>query len=213
MCDNSNTSIFYGNSSRLKYDQEYYNDYLEQTTAPGNYNLDSNFVDNCQRCLPKFGPRTSQGALSFGVSTPGPYTVPNFSNTVDVESILTNRNVQATKNGTVNPIGINNIPVVNAKICSNFLDPISTHLTNPAINYKGLPINRFYDLNRNPQKNIYWDNARITQLETKDNYMERIPIPLEEQVTFPKNSYRNDVPRLFYGMPDSVTGTFCSYNY
>jgi hypothetical protein len=212
MCDNTNSSIFYGNSSRLKYDEDYYRDYLEQTTAVGNYFLDPNYIDNCQRCLPKFGPRTSQGSLSFGVSTPGPYTVPNFGNTVDVESILTNRNVQATKNGTVNPINVTDIPVVNAKICSNFLDPISTHLTNPAINYKGLPINRFYDLNRNPQRNIFYDFATITQLETKDNYMERIPMPMEEQVTFPKNSYRNDAPKLFYGVPGSQ-GTFCTYTY
>jgi len=214
MCDKNITdsNIFYGNSTKLKYDNQYYSDYLEQTTSPGNYRLDPNFVDNCQRCLPRFGPRTSQGSLSYGVSTPKPYSVPNFKKTVDIESILSNRNVQATKNGTVNPVNVFNVPVTNAKICSNFLDPISTHLTNPPVNYKGIPINRFYDLNRNPQKNIFWDFGIITQLETKDNYMEKIPKPLEEQVTFQKNTYRNNDPKLFYGLP-GTKGSFCSYNY
>src|SRR5205085_8460510 len=130
--------------------------------------------------------------------------------TVDIESVLTNRNVQATKNGTVNPINVTKFPVQNARICSNFLDPISTHLTNPPINYKDAPIDRFYDLNRNPQKNIFYDFAIITQLETKDNYMEKIPIPLEEQVPFPQNSYRNDIPKLFCGPVKSAA--FCTYN-
>lgn len=192
----TSNNIFYGNSTKLIYDDDYYRDYLRQSTATGNYRLDPNYVDNCQKCLSTFGPRPSQGPLSIGVSDVKPYAVPNFKNTVDVESILTNRNVPNSKSATgkLNPINVTRMQTYNFPNCGHFLDPVSTHLTNPPLNYKGLATNRFYDLNRNPQLNIFWDFARNTQLEIKDNFVEKLPIPLENQVVFNAVTERKVTP-------------------
>ncbi len=55
--------------------------------------------------------------------------------------------------------------------CKNrYLDPITSRLTNPAFNYKEAPIDRFYNLNQNPQDNIFWNFAVNTDLEAKDNF-------------------------------------------
>ncbi|ARF10587.1 hypothetical protein Hokovirus_2_114 [Hokovirus HKV1] len=198
----NNNSVFYGNSTKLIYDEDYYNDKIRQSTAVGNYNLDTNYVNNCQRCLSTLGPRTKQGPLSAGVSDVKPYSVPNFGNNVDIESILTNRNMPASKssNGKLNPINVTNFRTYNLPTCGHFLDPVSTHLTNPPLNYKGISTNRFYDLNRNPQANIFWDFSVNTQLEIKDNFYEKMPVPLDEQMVFKTTTQRVPLPNVIGNM-------------
>lgn len=210
----NNPNIFFGTSSRLKDDFDYYQDYVDQSVASGNYRLDVNYVDNCKKCLPRFGPRTNNASLSYGVSTVLPYSNPQFKNTVDVESILTNRNVPASRAyyGGVNPINVTKLPLHDAPICNNFLDPISTHLTNPPINYKGAAVNRFYDLTRDVQKNIFWDFSINTQLEAKDNHFERIPRTFGNQYNLPEYSLVNPQPVLTYAL-DSDKKIPCNYNY
>lgn len=172
-----NNGINIGISSRLDYDQCYINDSIYESTSPLQYQLNSDRIYNCNGCISRFGPRPSAG---FNANAPRLDIGNNIAASqglVDLESVLTNRNVKQSKckNGKVNPIDVTSFSLQQIPICNNFLDPISSHLTNPPQNYRGLSVNRFYDLNKDPQANIYYDSASNTRLEAKDNYVERIP--------------------------------------
>lgn len=182
-----NKGVFFGHSSRQKYDSCYFPDYLSESVGPMLYKLNPNQINNCEACLSVFGPRTSAGPESYGVSTTvGHVTAPSQA-LVDVDSILSNRNVIASrcKDGKVNDIDVTKFHLQHARICNDFLDPIATHLTNPPQNYRGMSINRFYDLNKNPQANIFYDFAVNTQLEAKDNYHERVPRLVNRDAVLP----------------------------
>ena len=162
-----NRGIQYGHSSRLIYDTQCYQDQLSESVSPLLYKLNPNQINNCSACLSVFGPRGSYGDST----TVGHRTAPS-QDLVDVESILSNRNVIASKckDGKVNDIDVNKFQLQHARICNDYLDPIATHLTNPPQNYRELSINRFHDLPTPAQANIFWNFAVNTSLESKDNY-------------------------------------------
>lgn len=172
-----NQGIFIGRSNKLIYDQGCYEDKLKESTGPLLYRLDPNQINNCNACLSVFGPRTTNGPSSYGVSTPTGNKTALSQNLVDVESILTNRNVLASKckAGGANDIDVTKFNLKHARVCNHFLDPIATHLTNPPQNYREMSINRFYNLQKNPQHAIYSPIMINTKLEAKDNYKVRIP--------------------------------------
>ena len=60
-----------------------------------------------------------------------------------------------SKDAQVNDIDVTKFQLQHARVCNDFLDPLATHLTNPPANYRGMSINRFYDLPKNPQANIF----------------------------------------------------------
>jgi len=155
----------------------YYTDRLSESVSPLLYQLNPNQINNCQACLSVFGPRASHNG--YGDSTSVGHTTSPAQDLVDVESILSNRNVIASKckDGKVNDIDVTKFQLQHARVCNDFLDPLATHLTNPPQNYREMNINRFYDLGANPQMNVYWDSSINTQLEAKDNYRERV-VPL-----------------------------------
>lgn len=183
-----NCGINFGHSSRLLYDKCAYNDFLSTSVGPMLYKLNPNQINNCQACLSVFGPRTSSGPNSYGVSTAVGHVTAPSQKLVDVESILSNRNVIASKckDGKVNDIDINRFHLQNARVCNDFLDPLATHLTHPPANYRGIAMDRFYDLDRLPQANIFYDYARNSRLEARDNYVEKIPRLLKYDMTHPK---------------------------
>lgn len=164
-----------GYSSRLDYDQQAYDDRLQESTDPLSYQLDTNRIHNCNECLSTFGPRSSY--MGNGVSTTVGHSVATSQQLVDIESILSNRNVPLSKTraGQVNPIDVTKYDMKHAKLCNDYLDPASTRLTDPSKNYREMSINRFYDLPRNPQANIFYSFAKNTKLEAKDNYKQRKP--------------------------------------
>lgn len=164
-----------GHSSRLGYDECYYKDKLSQSVAPLSYRLDTNWRDNCNQCLSTFGPRPS---LKSGVSRTSAQTF------VDVESILTNRNIRKTKckNDGSNHIDVTKYGLEHNAICTDYLNPFSSRLSYPAANYRDVAINRFYDLDRNPQANIFYDFAVNTKLEARDNFVFDIPRQWENQM-------------------------------
>jgi hypothetical protein len=170
-----NRGVNIGHSSRLGYDKATYNDRLEESTSPLMYNLNPNQINNCEACLSVFGPRG--GHNGYGDSTLVGHTTAPAQDLVDLESILSNRNVIASKakDAKVNDIDVTKFRAKNAAVCSNYLDPIATHLTNPPQNYREMGINRFYDLTTNMQANIFYPFAVNTRLEAKDNYIERLP--------------------------------------
>lgn len=171
-----NTGINIGISSRLDYDQCYIDDSIYESTGPLQYQLSPDKIYNCNGCVSRFGPRPSAGT-NYASSTINGSSAAVSQGLVDLESVLTNRNVKQSKcrNGRVNNIDVTKIPLQHAPICNNFLDPISSHLTNPPQNYRGISVNRFYDLRKDPQANIFYDQAANTRLEAKDNYVERVP--------------------------------------
>ncbi len=166
-----------GYSSRLNADACFIEDQITESVGPFLYRMNPTRINNCDACLSVFGPRSSGGAHSYGVSsTVGDVTAPSQA-LVDVESILSNRNVLQSrcKDGKVNKINVTKFPLKHPRVCNDFLDPVATHLTNPPQNYRGLSINRFYDLPKPPQENIYWDWSVNTQLEATDNYVPTAP--------------------------------------
>lgn len=154
----------------------YYNDRLEQSVSPLLYRLNPNQINNCESCLSVFGPRGGHNSVGDSTVVPIHATAP-AQGLVDVESILTNRNVIASKckDGKVNDIDVTKFQLQHARICNDFLDPLATHLTNPPQNYRELAINRFYDLPTPAQAVIFIPFAVNTQLEAIDNYVEHAP--------------------------------------
>lgn len=171
-----NKGVNYGHSTRLPYDKCAYADRLSESTNPILYKLDPNQISSCNSCLSVFGPRAGHNgvgdSLAGNISSVAPAQA-----VVDVESILTNRNVIAgkCKDSKVNDINVNNFTLQHARICNDFLDPLATHLTNPPQNYRSMNINRFYNLHKPAQSNIFYDWQINSRLEAKDNYREHIP--------------------------------------
>jgi hypothetical protein len=165
-----------GHSSRDKYDKCYYDDYLMESTGPLLYKLDPNQINNCSSCLSVFGTRSGHNGYGVSTTVDAHITAP-AQQLVDVDSILSNRNVVAgrCKKSKVNDIDVNEFKLVHPTVCNSFLDPIATHLTNPAQNYRSMAINRFFNLPKPAQTNIFYNFAVNSQLEAKDNYKERIP--------------------------------------
>lgn len=172
-----------GHSSRLPYDKCAYDDRIYESVSPMLYRLNPLHMANCDGCLSTLGPRSSyQG---YGVSTvSGGVGRPTSQDLADVESILTNRNVLASKckDGKVNDIDVTKFKLQHARACNSFLDPVNSRLTNPPQNYRGMSVNRFYDLSANPQRNIFYPWATNTSLEAKDNHVEKIPQMLDGNV-------------------------------
>ena len=182
-----------GYSSREKYDKCYNNEQIERSVGPLLYRLNPNQIDNCNSCLSVFGPRTSggtnRGIMGHGdsVST-GQSSVAPSQALVDVDSILTNRNMLKTrcKDGDLNKIGISSFNLQHARVCNDFLDPIATHLVAPPSNYREMFTDRFYDINASPQENIFYPFDINTSLEIRDNYVIRIPKIIKYDPTLPK---------------------------
>ena len=186
-----NRGINFGTSSRLGYDACFIKDDIEKSTGPLAYKLNPNQIKNCQACLPVFGPQI--GYMGYGDSTTVGNTTAPSQDLVDIESILTNRNVIASKckDGGVNDINVLKFKLKHARICDDALYPIASHLTNPPATYREMAINRFIDLPTNPQMNVFWNESINTQLEAKDNYCEKIPKLRNNDPTLPPNRYKN----------------------
>jgi hypothetical protein len=184
----SNVNI--GHSSRLSYDKCSFIDSLSESVSPLLYKLNPLQVTNCNDCLTTLGPRgSSHGASTFV----GNSNTPRLD-LVDVESVMTNRNVLASKckDGNVQDIDLTRFTLQHSRICNDFLNPISSRCTNPASNYRGVSVNRFYNLPKNPQANIFWNFATNTKLEAMDNYREKIPTIIKFDPALPKEFKGND---------------------
>lgn len=175
-----------GHSSRLPYDKCAYDDRMQESVSPMLYRLNPQQIQNCDACLSTLGPRSSyQG---HGVSTVSGAQLATSQTLVDVESILSNRNVLQSKckDGRVNDVDVTKFKLQHARACNSFLDPVNSLLTNPPQNYRGMSVNRFHDLPANPQRNIFYPFAVNTRLEAKDNHFEKSPKMLDGNVAPPQ---------------------------
>lgn len=184
-------ALFAGHFSNPKYDKCAYPEDLYQSTAPYSYVMNTDRIHNCNGCLTTFGPRG--GYLGAGVSSPTGDVIAASQQNIDVDSITSNRNVTLSKckRGKVNPIDITKIKTKNVPVCNDYLDGQHSRMTDPAMFYRGVAINRFHDLNKDPQANIFYDWAINTSLEMKDNYIPDMPVPLTEVDLVP-NRNRSD---------------------
>lgn len=162
-----------GHSSKLQYDTCAYEDRLLESTSPLLYDLNPNQIYSCTQCIAPLGPRTQR--MGNEVSTTVGHPVATAQYLTDVESVLTNRNVPTSKcrKGEVNPINVTKYQLQHMSTCGNYLNPMASRLSYPVYNYREMSVNRFYNLNQNPQNigTIYWDGASNTKLESKDNFV------------------------------------------
>lgn len=166
--DKNLNNVNMGHSSRLGYDNESYVDYLQESTEPLAYKLNPDQIKHCTPCFSSLGPR---GGYGVSINASHDDIAPK-QNLVDVESVLTNRNVPLTKSrgGSVNPKGLDSFNYNHANQCDQMIESFSTRLTEPPQNFRELSINRFQDLPRNPNNHIFWNFAKNTSLEAKDNF-------------------------------------------
>ena len=179
----SNSGFNYGRSDLLHYDPQTVKDDIEQSTAPLMSVLDPNRVKNCNQCLSLNGPRSSHNGWGDSIPIPNPGVTP-AQQLVDIDSIMSNRNVKASnsKKGKVNDVDVFKFKTYDCSLCNKDLDPLSSLLTYPKQLYREMSVNRFYDLNLNPQTNIYYDWAQNSQLEASDNYDLPYPYSLDMSV-------------------------------
>lgn len=164
-----------GHSSRLPYDECAYPDKLRESTSSGNYKLSTDQIYNCDRCLSTLGPRSSY--MGHGVSRAVNTKYAESQDLIDLDSIMSNRNVKTSKckRGKVNHADLSKYELSHAKMCGNALDSEYTKLSHPPSNYRDMNINRFYNLIHDPQEPIFWDFASNTRLEAKDNHRPQMP--------------------------------------
>jgi len=183
-----------GHSSRLIYDECAYQDRTKERTDPLLYRVNPNQIHNCNQCLSTLGPRSSY--MGQGVSTTSGHQVATAQREVDVESILTNRNLPTSKckNGEINPIDVTQYGLKNLPTCTSYLDPMATHLSYPPFNYREMPVDRFFNLPQNPQEPIFWDFATNTRNDAKDNFVYH-PVGLQKfDPTHPQELQGKNIP-------------------
>ena len=188
-----------GHSSRLGYDKCAYDDRLTESTDPLSYRLYPGYIYNCDTCLSTLGPRSTHNGSDL--STPIGQPPATAQQLADVESILTNRNMKTSKcrKYGANTVDVNKFPLKHARICNTFLNQEPTKLSYPAYNYKEVAINRFYNLQKDAQANIFWDFAENTKLSAKDSYIPDVPNV---------SSFDDVLPKEVKGKPLNT----CKYN-
>lgn len=179
-------SINFGHSDRLGYDDRAYKDRIIESTSPMVYKLEPMQYTNDQSCVSFFGPRPSYKGV--GVSTVCDCRSLPHPDLTDVESILSNRNVKTSKakRGKLNNVNVTKYKLHNINECNDFLHVEPSKLNLPPSTFREMSINRFHDLPRNPQANIYWDSAINTTLQSKDNFKVKIPIIKSYDPALPK---------------------------
>lgn len=168
-------SLNAGHFSNPMYDKCAYPENLYESTAPYNYIMNTDRIHNCNGCLTTFGPRSS--FLGAGVSSPSGDVVAASQQNIDIDSVMSNRNVPLSKckKGKVNPVNVTKIKTKNLPICNDYLDAQHTKMTDPAMFYRGSAINRFFDPIKDPQANIYYSWTVNSQLEARDNFVPELP--------------------------------------
>lgn len=166
-----------GYFGRTPYDKSVYDEDVFQSTSPYGYVMNSDRIHNVRGCLNQFGPVS--GLMGAGVSSPTGDVIAASQMNVDIDSVMSNRNVPLSKakNGKVNPVDLNKIKTQNVPLCVPGVDQAHSRMTDPAMFYRGAPINRMHDLLRDPQANIFYDFAVNTRLEAKDNFIPLLETP------------------------------------
>lgn len=162
-----------GYSDRNSANPELIQNNINQNKAQVSYWLNPEQIYNPNRCATWFGPRSGHNGYGVKTVATNPETPAPAQDLTDIESLLTNR--KQNSNQKLNNLNLNCFKYDNINSCSNFLDPVSTHLTNPPRNYREITINRFYDLPIPAQNHVFYNWEINTQLEAVDNYQVKLP--------------------------------------
>lgn len=145
--------------TRIPYDICAYEEKLKQSQLPMYYHLYNGQKDNCNQCVSSTGVRNNRVPFSSEI----PVEDGNYP--VEVESILSNRGYPlgrcisgyslVDKEKKLDNILSKN-PVLVASECSNKLTAEDTRLDMPAINFKGVNIDRFEWPIINPYSFVFW---------------------------------------------------------
>ena len=171
-------------SSRQKYDQQAIVEATERSTGVGNYYLNPENGFNCNTCFPLYGPL---GGTRGAATTPG--------HVIDVDSILRGyTKIHSKSNEQQIPDSLAGYELFMPADCSPFVETEYSRFTNPVQNYRGLTRDPFYELNQDPQCNIFWNFEQNTQLAARDNHITdwRIPISQRDLLPITKISSRRD---------------------
>ena len=169
-----------GYFSKTKYDTCAYKDAISESTMPFTYTMDTNRIYNCNGCLTGDSPRS--GYLGAGTSTVSSNRVAAAQQNIDVDSVMSNRNMHVSKckKAQVNTIKLEDFKTVDYPSCPKSLNTQHSRLTDSTMFYRGAAINRFYELNRDPQANIFYDWSINTSLQAKDTYVPSMPTLLNQ---------------------------------
>jgi hypothetical protein len=167
-----------GYFSGTKYDKCAYEDELQDSVAPFTYTMNTDKIYNCNGCLTQYSPQG--GYLGAGTSSISKNRIAAAQQNIDVDSVMSNRNMLLSrcKRAQVNTEDFKKFKLNHYQTCSDSLDTRHSRLTDNAMFYRGVAINRFYDLNRDPQANVFYDWAINTSIEARDNYIPNMPNPL-----------------------------------
>jgi hypothetical protein len=173
-----------GHSSRLPYDDCAYPDRLSESVSPGTYRTQPYYNYNCNSCVNLNGPRASANGI---VAAPIPFADAMAQRLVDIDSMLSNRDVKQSKckDGMVNKVKVTDYNLLNINACADDNYPGYTSLSHPAYNYKEMPLNRFYNLIKDPQLPIFYNFSTNTVLEAKDNFIYKVPKMRDQPVLNP----------------------------
>lgn len=180
------------NWSRSKYDQEYVQRDVKQSTAPLNYVLDPNYAGRCAPCLPtEIGWLGKQG-VSYDTHRP----------LVDTETDLFNINRILTRdpnykfqpvcnskkcNGLINGCDSCQTPLYHFPTCD--IKNESTRLSNPSSTLKETGINRFQPICLDPQDRSRWEHPGELWINyrmiVKDNHVPQMPTLVDQTPALP----------------------------
>jgi len=191
-----------GHFSRTKHDGCKLLEDTYDSTGPFSYVMDPIRIHNPNGCLTTYGPRSSYNGV--GVSTLSGDVIAPAQMNVDIESIMHNLNVPLSRcrRGKVNPVNLTRVKLEHYPVCNDYLDSQHTRMTDPAMFYRDAPINRFYDLNKDPQANIFFPWLTNTSLEMSDNFIPELPVPMTDVSMVPNK--RNGEPPDDTWVPCSI---------
>jgi len=176
-----------GHSSRLPYDKCAYPDKLKESTDPLSYQLNINRIHNCKRCMNHNGAGPRATTNGFGDSTLGETGYAPMDDLIDVDSIMSNRNVKTSKckRGHINPVNltVHGRELHHYDLCGNYTHPEFSRLTYPPSNYRDISVNRFYNTIHDSQEVIFYPFQHNTRLEAKDNWHPDLPEIWEDKVS------------------------------
>jgi|APSaa5957512622_1039677.scaffolds.fasta_scaffold14897_2 hypothetical protein len=170
-------------STRIPYDECAFKEEVTQSVIPGLYHLYDGQYENKDKCIFYAGPRNTRTYNSSEVSQV------DRNNLVDVDSILSGRNVPLTrcmegrKMEDLNK-QCDGLKIQNPLLCSDFLLPTETRYSHPAERYKAMPCVGCFPLEYpmiDPKEFVFWGHNGIsrdglgTRNYVKDNYTEKTP--------------------------------------
>ena len=184
----------YGQSwSRSKYDQEYIQTDIRQSTAPLEFALDPSYAERCNPCLPtEIGWIGKQG-VSYDTKIP----------IVDTESDLFNLNRLLSKDpkfkyhpycvtkdcvGVIGGCDECQPKLYDFPVCD--IKNEYTRTSNPVSTLKETGVNRFQPICLNPQDRSRWEHPGEIGINyrmiAKDNHVPCIPHPIDQAAALPK---------------------------